>query len=67
VWVQDGELEKMATYLESEQHRISPAKREVMAVVSSEVQMAMRSRKNRAKSMVAFWTVFGLSRAGRAQ
>lgn len=66
VWVQDGELMKMVDYLESEQHAMEPAKREVIAAVQSEIQMAMRSKKNRAKSLVAFWSVFGLSRSGRA-
>ncbi len=65
IWVQDGELEKMATYLETQRAQISPARRETMAAVSAEIQMTMRSRKNRAKSMVAFWNVFGMSRPGR--
>lgn len=65
VWVQDGELEKMANYLESEQQKIEPAQRELMAAVSAEVQMVARSRHNRGKSIVAFWTVIGQSRAGR--
>jgi Zn-finger nucleic acid-binding protein len=66
LWVQDGELIKMAEYLDHEQAAMSPAKREVIAAVSAEVQMAMRSKKNRAKSVVAFWSVFGMSRTGRA-
>jgi Zn-finger nucleic acid-binding protein len=61
VWVQDGELEKM-----QEQPDVPDAKQQVIAAVSAEVQMAMRSRKNRAKSVVAFWTIFGTSRTGRA-
>lgn len=65
VWVQDGELEKMATYLEVEQERIAPAKREVMAAVTAEVQMVSRAKRNRGKSIVAFWSLFGQSRAGR--
>lgn len=65
VWVQDGELEKMAHYLESEQQKIDPTKRKVMAAVSAEVQMTVRARRNRGKSIVAFWTLFGQSRAGR--
>lgn len=65
VWVQDGELEKMAHYLESEQERIAPTKREVMAAISAEVQMVSRARTYRGKSIVAFWSLFGQSRAGR--
>ena len=65
VWVQDGELEKMAQYIESEQNNISPAKREVMAAVTAEVQMVSRARRYRGKSIVAFWSLFGQSRAGR--
>lgn len=66
VWVQDGELQKMAEYLDEEQPKIDPAKRQVIAAVSSELQMVTRAKKNRAKSLVAFWTIFGMSRPGRA-
>jgi uncharacterized protein len=67
VWVQDGELEKMAAVLEDHEPKLSQAKREVIAAVAAEVEMVRRSRKNRAKSMVAFWTIFGTSRPGRPQ
>ena len=66
VWVQDGELEKMANYLETEEQKIDPSRREVIAAVSAEIQMLSRAKHNRGKSIVAFWTVFGQSRAGRA-
>jgi uncharacterized protein len=66
IWVQDGELEKMASYLDEQDSQMDPSKRQVIAAVSSELQMVTRARKNRAKSLVAFWTVFGMSRPGRA-
>lgn len=65
VWVQDGELEKMAQYLEDEQEKIAPTKREVIAAVSAEVQMVSRARRYRGKSIVAFWSLFGQNRVGR--
>jgi Zn-finger nucleic acid-binding protein len=65
IWVQDGELQKMAEYMEQDQSAIDSAKREVIAAIAAETQMASRSKKNRGKGIVAFWSIFGTSRPGR--
>lgn len=67
VWVQEGELAKMEAYSRDHAGTLDPAKREVFATASADAIMAMRSKKNRAKSLVAFWSHFGLSRPGRPQ
>ena len=67
VWVQECELQKMDEYSRIEVKKLDPSKREVIAAVAADATMAMRSKKSRGKSLVAFWSVFGHSRAGRAQ
>lgn len=65
VWVQDGELEKIADYLDQIEASMTPEKRDILVAASADLHASLRSRKNRAKSLVSYWSLIGQRRTGR--
>ena len=65
VWIQDGELQQIDSYLHEHAQDLPPGFHAAVHSVSTDLAQQMKTRPNRAKQVVSYWSLVGQRRTAQ--